>query len=219
MTKILTPTSDLDIAVLDVPEGEKFELVEALSDLAEKFRDSGIVSYCEAIVNAKVPIVKLDHTESGISVDICVNNDSGLKTGKIVRKLVRDYPPLRPLTIVLKIFLVGPSLSMFVSVLILLPQSQRRLNETYGGGLGSFVLSAMIASFLQMKQKTAKYCGIAPTWNLGCLLLEFLSLYGMTFNYYHTGVSIVNGGQYFPKRKRKANEAFTARYYCYLQSF
>ncbi len=107
MTKILTPTSDLDIAVLEVPEGEKFDIAEVLLELAEKFRESTLVSYCEAIVNAKVPIVKLDHTASGISVDICINNDSGLKTGKIVRKLVRDYPPLRPLTIVLKIFLVS----------------------------------------------------------------------------------------------------------------
>lgn len=62
LTKILTPTSDLDIAVLDVPEGEKFDLLESLLLLAEKFRDSGLVSYCEAIINAKVPIVKLDHT-------------------------------------------------------------------------------------------------------------------------------------------------------------
>ncbi len=106
MTKILTPTSDLDVAVLDVPEGENFDMQESLLNLAEKFRESGIVSYGEAIINAKVPIVKLDHTSSGISVDICVNQDSGMKTGKIVRKLVRDYPPLRPLTIVLKIFLV-----------------------------------------------------------------------------------------------------------------
>ena len=79
--------------------------------------------------------------------------------------------------------------------------------------MGSFVLCAMIASFLQMKQKLAKYTHVNnPTWNLGALLLEFFSLYGGSFNYYHAGISIVNGGQYFPKRKRKLNEAFTARY-------
>lgn len=106
MTRILTPTSDLDIALLDVPEGENFDIQETLLTLATKFTNSGLFSYCEAIVNAKVPIVKMDHISSGISLDVCINQDSGLKTGKIVRKLVRDYPPLRPLTIVLKVFLV-----------------------------------------------------------------------------------------------------------------
>ena len=59
-----------------------------------------------AITNAKVPIVKLDHKKSGISIDICINNDSGLHTGKTIKKLVKGFPPLRPLTIILKVFLV-----------------------------------------------------------------------------------------------------------------
>jgi non-canonical poly(A) RNA polymerase PAPD5/7 len=60
----------------------------------------------QVIRSAKVPIVKFDHRRSGISVDICVNNDSGITTGKLLRKYVREYPPLRPLTMVLKVFLV-----------------------------------------------------------------------------------------------------------------
>lgn len=116
MTRILTPTSDLDIALLEVPEGEKFDIQEALLTLASKFIESGLFSYCEAIVNAKVPIVKMDHISSGISIDVCINQDSGLKTGKIVRKLVRDFPPLRPLTIVLKVFLVSMIMLLSASI-------------------------------------------------------------------------------------------------------
>ena len=63
--------------------------------------------------------MKLDHKRSGISVDVCINNSSGLSTGKLVRGFVRDYPPLRPLTIVLKIFLVNFS-TFFVFVYFLI---------------------------------------------------------------------------------------------------
>lgn len=106
MTKILTPTSDLDIVVMNVPES-KYDPLEVYVTLAEKLKDSSLVSYVEAITNAKVPIVKLDHRKSGISVDICINNDSGMRTGKLIRKFVREYPPLRPMVLVLKMFLVS----------------------------------------------------------------------------------------------------------------
>jgi predicted nucleotidyltransferase len=105
MTKILTPTSDLDLVVMGVVENKR-DSTEVYLQLAEKIKDSGAVSYVEAIVNAKVPIVKLDHRKTGIAVDICINNDSGLRTGRLIRQFVREYPPLRPMVLVLKIFLV-----------------------------------------------------------------------------------------------------------------
>lgn len=106
MTKILTPTSDLDIVVMGVTES-RHDPLEIYCTLAEKLKDSSLVSYVEAITNAKVPIVKFDHRKSGISVDICINNDSGMRTGALIRKFVREYPPLRPLVLVLKMFLVS----------------------------------------------------------------------------------------------------------------
>lgn len=78
-------------------------------------------------------------------------------------------------------------------------QSQRRLNETYGGGMGSFVLVTIIISFLQMRFKNLAYRKVQQSWNLGGLLLEFFVLYGNTFNYVHTGISISKGGFYFEK--------------------
>jgi hypothetical protein len=108
MTKILTPSSDIDIAILDVPEpGSGQDMVDQLHNLDEKIREKNMVSYIEVISNAKVPIIKLDHRATGISVDVCINNSSGLTTGKIIRRLLRQYPPLKPLTMVLKMFLVS----------------------------------------------------------------------------------------------------------------
>lgn len=54
MTKILTPTSDLDIAVLGVPT-EKEDVLELLAALAEKIVRKDIASYCEGTVS--VPFI------------------------------------------------------------------------------------------------------------------------------------------------------------------
>ena len=148
-------------------------------------------------------------------MDICINNDSGLRTGQIMRKFVRDFPPMRPLCMLLKMFL-----------------SQRKLHETYTGGIGSFVLvndehylhvftyvitpllillshhsqSIMIVSFLQHRKKICKYNRLHKnTWNLGSLLIEFFYLYGIAFNYNDVGISVLNDGEYFNKRKRDAS--------------
>jgi DNA polymerase sigma len=114
MTKILTPTSDLDIAVLNVVD-DRMDQSQLLYQLADKLKDSGLVSYVEAIVHAKVPIVKCDHRRSQLSVDICINNDSGIRTGQLIRKFVREYPPLRPLVLILKVFLVRLSITVMLA--------------------------------------------------------------------------------------------------------
>ena len=35
--------------------------------------------------------------------------------------------------------------------------------------------------------------------DLGQLLIQFFDFYGNYFNYYNTGISVVNGGTFFPK--------------------
>jgi non-canonical poly(A) RNA polymerase PAPD5/7 len=239
LTRILTPTSDIDMVVLDVPTdevmadyeyGDSSRCISELHDLDAAIRKNKLASYCEVISSAKVPIVKYDDKKSGVSVDICINNDSGLSTGKMIRRFVREYPQLRPLVMVLKVFLVCNTLLQITSECYLYTcicdcsdklslsfvpfdptmtvpfyiyiQSQRRLNETYSGGMGSFVLVSIVVSFLQMREKTARYRGVSLTSNLGALLLDFFALYGGSFNFVHTGISITNGGSYFQKLDR-----------------
>eukprot|EP01041_Mallomonas_annulata_P004391 gene4391-8740_t len=186
MTKFQTPTSDIDLVMLNIPES--ITPNDALRKVAEEIKNQCIVSYIEVLENAKVPIVKMDHIRSKLSIDICCNNTSGLETGQLMRRFSREFPPLKPLTIILKIFLF-----------------QRKLGDTYTGGLGSFALICMIISMLQMKVKTARFRGIpdsAINWNLGVLLLDFLTFYGVNFNSIHVGISLVDGGSYFVKKER-----------------
>lgn len=109
MTQLLTPTSDMDLAVLDVEIPDHEDQSMALASLASRIKQHMQVSYVEAIVNAKVPIVKFDHSPTGISVDICLNNDSGVRTGKIMVDYMREFPALKPLLCVLKVYLVRQS--------------------------------------------------------------------------------------------------------------
>jgi len=197
-TGILTRSSDLDLAVtIPPPSSSSIEYGEGSVDeevmdgdkmrlkICSRLQRARVCSYLE-IINARVPIVKLDHAASGLGVDICVNNNSGVMAARLIRKYCSEYPVLRPLGIVLKVFL-----------------SQRALNDTFTGGVGSFVMCCMLISFLQREDAEMKRRGFESTRNLGALLLDFFDLYGSRFNYVETG--IVLDGTYFSKRERGAD--------------
>jgi len=122
----------------------------------------------------------MSDSKTRCQVDISFNNLKGLENSKIVRSYLSQYAPLRSLTIVLKYFL-----------------QQRLLNEPYLGGLGSYALILMIVSFLQMRKRQC-----LPIDNFGVLLIDFLQLYGIDFNYFTTGIAVKGEGQYFNKIKR-----------------
>jgi len=103
---------------------------------------------------------------------------TGVHTCRVVQDLKERFPALEPLVLVVKQYL-----------------NERGLNEVYTGGLASYSLVLMMASFLQ------KYGGLvdSPTGetkspNLGALLLGFLELYGKQFDFDNMGVSISDGG-------------------------
>lgn len=114
-----------------------------------------------------------------VDVDISFNMDGGPAEAARIRGYMDEHGPLRPLTLVVKQFL-----------------AQRRLNEVYTGGLGSYAIMLMVLSFLQLHPRgeaTGADC------NLGVLLIEFFELYGLHFNYERVGLSVRGGGSYFEK--------------------
>ncbi|GLD91924.1 hypothetical protein PINS_up000457 [Pythium insidiosum] len=180
-TQLFLPNSDIDIVIFGVPNGTK-----PLFELAERLEALDMVSYLEVIDKARIPIVKFVHKESNIQVDVSFNVSSGLATADLVRHYMRVYPAFRPLTLVLKYFL-----------------AQRTLNETFAGGIGSFLLQLMVISFLQHHRRALGPAHDDPQHNnLGQLLLGFLTLYGRDWNYDDLGFSVRNGGTYFYKEDR-----------------
>ncbi|RMX66052.1 hypothetical protein DD238_003956 [Peronospora effusa] len=180
-TQMFLPQSDIDMVLFGVPEGK-----EPLYKLAQCLEEKELVSYLEVIDKARIPIVKMVHKTSDIHVDVSFNVAGGLATGDLVKHYMRVYPSFRPLTLVLKCFM-----------------AQRGLNETYSGGIGSFLLQMMVVSFLQHYGRALGAEHDDPKFNnLGLLLVEFFTLYGRDFNYTELGISVRNGGSYFFKEDR-----------------
>ena len=73
----------------------------------------------ESLYKARVPILKCIHKETDINVDIVFNELSGLPQIKQFENAVKNYPEFKFMYLLLKFFL-----------------RQRRLNETYSGGVG-----------------------------------------------------------------------------------
>lgn len=152
-----------------------------LNKLSNTLYKSGICKSIEALKHTKVPLIKLVDKKTGINLDISFNRTNGVYCVKLVKYLQKKYPELRPLILVLKAFL-----------------KSRQLNETYHGGVGSFLLTMMVTSYLQRQYKL----GGTEKMDLGWHFLEFLKLYGHTFNYDRVGISIRKEGSYFCKEKR-----------------
>ena len=219
-TGLFLPTSDIDMVVIledekikeedkrkqpknTQKEEEEYEmdnwsvhdgtspLVRLGDALATKWRDE--LSYLEVIEKTRIPIVKFTHKPSNLSIDICFDQTTGIQAADLVKKFMDAMPPLKPLTFVLKYFMVA-----------------RGLNEPYSGGIGSFMLQMMIVSYLQHRQREEHSYGRETDkyTNLGSLLIEFLELHGTDFNYVTTGISVRNDGFYFPKGSKDRKEHF-----------
>lgn len=67
--------------------------------------------------------------------------------------------------------------------------SMRGLNEPYVGGLGSFSVTCLVISMLQLLPSIRSGC-IDPRLHLGVMLLEFLELYGKNFNTDNVGIRV-----------------------------
>ncbi|KAF9209123.1 hypothetical protein BGZ49_006239 [Haplosporangium sp. Z 27] len=179
-TKLYLPTSDMDIVVLRDSTFSRNDLYK----LASILRSHSAAFDVTVIAKAKVPIVKCKEAISGIAVDISFNVTNGIQSAAIVSKFLDDMPGLRSLTMLIKFFLM-----------------LKNHNEVYNGGLGSYTTLIMILSFLQMHPEIQRK-RINPEDNLGVLLIEFFELYGLCYNYYAVGLSVIDGGSYFDKIAR-----------------
>ena len=72
-----------------------------LHKLARRLVAAGVASAgsCE-VVPAKVPLVKLVESETGLSIDLCINSTNGAKNSEYVRASLQRHAALRPLILV-----------------------------------------------------------------------------------------------------------------------
>lgn len=189
-TEFYVPSSDIDLVLTF--DGEAFESdgtnAPNLRRLAKHLLAAKIpeAKSLQVISKARVPIIKYIDAATGYPVDIALNATSGTESAQLIKEQSASFPALRPLTLLLKQFL-----------------DMRGLNEVYTGGVGSYAVTCLVLSFLQIHPLLqANY--IRAHENMGVMLMELFELYGRHFNYDAVGISVKapNGEHYFEKEPR-----------------
>jgi non-canonical poly(A) RNA polymerase PAPD5/7 len=176
--KIHLPDSDVDIAVIaDLTNDSNEDQVKVLKKITKILTETNSVDYIQ-LIHARVPIIKATLKDTKINIDICANRKNGYEAKKIIKQTLTDFAFMRPIIYVLKYFL-----------------RQRKLNETYTGGISSFLLFNLLLAYIQHVVKEDKTKKIT----LGHLLVGFLQFYAFDFNFEDVGISLRHGGFFFKK--------------------
>ncbi|CAA0815976.1 Nucleotidyltransferase family protein [Striga hermonthica] len=174
-TGLYLPSSDIDVVIL----GSNVRSPQmGLHALSRALSQRGIAKKIQVIAKARVPIIKFVEKKSGMAFDISFDVENGPKAAEYIKDAVSKWPPLRPLCLILKVFL-----------------QQRELNEVYTGGIGSYALLSMLIAMLRTHHDGRG----SPEHNLGVLLVNFFEMYGCKLNNVDVGVSCNGRGIFFPK--------------------
>ena len=176
--KIHLPDSDVDIVVLS--ENKSMDQTKTLKKITQKLIDHEMVDFIK-IIEARVPIIRATIKNTKINMDISANRKNGYEAKKVIKRVLEDFPHMRPLIYVLKYFL-----------------RQRKLNESYTGGISSFLLFNLLFAYIQYAQKEND----SSMKTLGHLLTGFLQFYSFVFNFEDVGISIRHGGFFYKKSER-----------------
>jgi len=121
----------------------------------------------QVITGAKVPIIKFVEKISGLKVDLCFDNDTGVIANQTFQQWKAKYPAMPIIVAVVKHFLM-----------------MRGLNDVSIGGLGGFSVICLVTSLIQHLPQS----GQPP--NLGTILVEFFNVYGNLFNRYDIAIRL-----------------------------
>ncbi|KAJ6617419.1 hypothetical protein B0H10DRAFT_2033323 [Mycena sp. CBHHK59/15] len=180
-TGLCLPTGDMDIAVMTrevIPPTEKKRPLFQMSTILKAARITWDV---QVNFRAKVPIVTFQSLPDygSFNVDIGINNADGPRAIEVVNAYLAKMPALRSLILVVKAFL-----------------AQRNLNNAAHGGLGSYAVTCMCISFLQLnpsKRPQAYIDAPMESDSLGALLTDFMFYYGIEFPYATSYISVTEG--------------------------
>ncbi|WFD19091.1 polynucleotide adenylyltransferase [Malassezia caprae] len=179
-TQLYLPQGDIDLVVLS-KEMDQHSREHVLRRMAGCLRAHKLARDIQVIARAKVPIIKFVCTLGLFHVDISINQANGLQAAQFVNRWLVKQPAIRPLVMVLKQFL-----------------QQRALSEVFTGGLGSYSVTLLVLSFLQLHPKLQRG-EISASQNLGVLLMELLELYGKNFGYDYCTIVVRGRGCYMSK--------------------
>ena len=119
------PTSDVDVHVKS-SGGPGMSEVDELERIGNRLMEAGVVADVAVIARAKIPILRFVETQSQLPFDLNVQSGMALSE-PWTQHALQHYSSLRPVVLALKILL-----------------KQRALNDTYTGGVSSYLLLVMV---------------------------------------------------------------------------
>lgn len=188
MSGLYLPTADMDLVVCSaeflrggMPKYlsaknwlYKFQKFLVMQKIAEQ-------ESIEVIAHARVPLVKFVDKLTGLKVDVSFDNLGGVDAIDTFMRWKEQYPAMPILVTVIKHFLL-----------------MRGLNEPVNGGLGGFSVICLVVSMLQLMPQVQSR-NLIPGHHLGEMLLEFLSLYGQSFQFESVAISLTKPIGYLSK--------------------
>lgn len=176
-TRLYLPNSDVDL-VLVHDQFDKTKLISKAKNVLKKH--SELFENLEVLLNAKVPIIKFTHASSNVDFDITFNELSGVQNAEEVKKALEIHPEIKYLLMIMKLFL-----------------RQRKMNNTFTGGIGSFLLFCVVLAFLRQYKKDVYYRDRDPraleNLSLAEYLMKFLNFYG-SFEMQRKEIHLADGG-------------------------
>ena len=118
------PTSDVD-ACVGSSAGTGISEVDELERIGNRLKEAGIVADVAVVARAKIPILRFVETQSQLPFDLNVQSGIAL-SDSWTQDALQHHSSLRCVVLALKVLL-----------------KQRALNDTYTGGVGSYLLLVM----------------------------------------------------------------------------
>ena len=153
------------------------ELLPKLDALRKELKRSGVAPKKAQRIDARVPILKCASAD-GMPFDVNVGAANGVRAVEFVRKGMEEHRGMGPVVLCIKRFL-----------------RERKLNEVFTGGMGSYTLFNLVWAHL-----SAMRIARQDTEDLGVMLYQFFVRFGFTFDYHETAVSLRRGG--FVKKEK-----------------
>jgi non-canonical poly(A) RNA polymerase PAPD5/7 len=173
--QLALPGSDLDFVLM----GGGGQAYNPLRKVASSLRNKRYASSMNVIENTRVPIIKYTDIKTDIDCDISFDMEGGILMGSCFSRILRERKMVhcRKLVMLIKYWL-----------------RSRGLHEPFNGGLGSYSVLVLVISHIQHNQQKNE--------SLASLFRSFFEFYGTKFNFLTTGISLLNGGEYFSKEAR-----------------
>lgn len=186
-TQLYLPNSDVDLVIIN----ENYSAAELIKLTKRALKAHAPLFTNIEAVQAKVPVVKFSMEEARIEFDITFNESTGITNAREVISALQAHPEIPYLVFIAKMAL-----------------RQRHMNNTYQGGVGSYLLFLMVLTFVREYKREllrTRRRGLSQA-TLAEYLVNFL-LYWGRFQFHTHEVVIADGGRV--QRKRHASDALT----------